>query len=108
MAKAIASVANYDPFKTNIDGDVEHVLDGGRLIHLIKWQKTKHLLTFTNAIQISYWIHTAAQRLCLAVLTCRPRRTLLIKNRIVGHQVLDFTPSMKITTSKIIISGLHR
>ena len=41
MAKAIASVANYDPLKTNIDGDMEHVLDGGRLIHLIKWQKNE-------------------------------------------------------------------
>ena len=42
LAKAITHIANYDPLKSKIDNGVrENVLDGGRLLHLIKWNKNE-------------------------------------------------------------------
>ena len=43
LAKAITHIANYDPLKSKIDNGVrENVLDGGRLLHLIKWNKNEN------------------------------------------------------------------
>ncbi len=107
FAKAIASIGNYyDPLKCQIehlkDEPVQYVLDGGALLHRINWYKNepflniydryyKYVSTKYGDATIVFDGYTGASTKDMAHMK---------RSKVIGKQVMDFTPSMKITTTK--------
>ena len=104
FAKAILILANYDPLKCFIEylESVRYVLVGGALLLRIIWHKNETFLDIYDR----YYKYVATKYGDTVIVfdgyTGPSTKDMahLKRSKIAGKQVLGFTPSMKITTTK--------